>query len=127
MGMPRRPQEYPVHRVFLGRTRQPGRPSCSYPATRAAMASPISEVRRSTDDERSAIAAIAAVSTAAAALGAGEGVAHDALDAERGVDRDLGGDLVRGADAQGAAVARVGALGAFADDDEVDLTGIRQG
>ena len=53
--------------------------------------------------------------------GAGEGVADDALDAERGVDADLGGDLVRGADAQRAAVAGVGALGALADDDEVDL------
>ena len=64
---------------------------------------------------------------ARAALGAGEGVAHDALDAEGGVDRDLGGDLVRRADAQGAAVAGVGTLGAFADDDEVDLAGVRQG
>ena len=32
---------------------------------------------------------------ARAALGAGERVADDPLDAERGVDRDLGGDLVR--------------------------------
>jgi hypothetical protein len=34
---------------------------------------------------------------------------------------------VRGADAQGAAVADVGALGALADDDEVDLAGVDQG
>ena len=50
----------------------------------------------------------------------GEGVAHDPLDAERGVDADLGRDLVRGPDPQGPAVADVGALGALADDDEVD-------
>ena len=60
---------------------------------------------------------------ARAGLGAGEGVADDPLDAEPGVDADLGGDLVRGADAQRAAVADVGALGALADDDEVDAVG----
>jgi hypothetical protein len=32
---------------------------------------------------------------AGAGLGAGEGVTHDALDPEAGVDADLGGDLVR--------------------------------
>ena len=56
-------------------------------------------------------------------LGAGERVADDALDAVAGVDADLGRDLVRGADAQGAAVARVGPLGALADHDEVDAVG----
>jgi hypothetical protein len=60
---------------------------------------------------------------AGAALGAGEGVAHDALDAEPGVDADLGRDLVRGAGAQEATVADVGALGALANDDEVDAVG----
>ena len=39
--------------------------------------------------------------------------------------RDLGGDLVRGADAERAAVAGVGALGALAHDDEVDLARVR--
>ena len=63
---------------------------------------------------------------ARAALGAGEGVADDALDAERGVDRDLGGDLGRRTDAQRAAVAGVGALGALADHHEVDLAGVGQ-
>ena len=53
--------------------------------------------------------------------GPGERVAHDALDAERGVEADLGGDLVRGADADGATGAGVRALGALADDDEVDV------
>ena len=62
---------------------------------------------------------------ARAGLGAGEGVAHDALDAEAGVDADLGGDLVRGAGAQRAAVADVGPLGALADDDEVDAVRAR--
>ena len=57
---------------------------------------------------------------ARARLGAGEGVTHDPLDAESGVDADLGRDLVRGADAQRAAVADVGPLGALADDDEVE-------
>ena len=58
-----------------------------------------------------------------ARLGPGERVAHHALDPEAGVDADLGRDLGRGADAQGAAVAGVGALGALAHDDEVDATG----
>ena len=60
---------------------------------------------------------------ARAGLGAGEGVTHDALDAEAGVDAHLGGDLVGGAGAQRAAVADVRALGALADDDEVDAVG----
>ena len=60
-------------------------------------------------------------------LGAGEGVADDALDAVRGVDRDLGGDLGRGADAERAAVADVGTLGALAHDDEVDLAALGRG
>ena len=59
---------------------------------------------------------------ARALLRAGEGVADDPLDAEGGVDRHLGGDLGRGADAQRAAVAGVRALGALADDHEVDVT-----
>ena len=50
-----------------------------------------------------------------------EGVPDDALDAVRGVDADLGGDLGGGAGADDAAVADVQALGALADDDEVDL------
>jgi hypothetical protein len=44
----------------------------------------------------------------------------DPLDTEPGVDADLGGDLVGGTRAQRTAVADVRALGAFADDDEVD-------
>ena len=54
-----------------------------------------------------------------AAAGQLEGVADAALDAHAGVDRALGGDLVRGALAQEAALAGVGALGVLADDDEV--------
>ena len=50
-----------------------------------------------------------------------EGVANDPLHAEGGVHRDLGGDLVRRTDPQRATVAGVRALGAFADDDEVDV------
>ena len=53
-----------------------------------------------------------------------EGVPDDPLDAEGRVDADLGGDLVRGADAHRAAVADVRALGALADDDEVDVAGV---
>ena len=41
--------------------------------------------------------------------------------AERGVDADLGGDLVRRAHPERAAVAGVRALGALAHDDEVDV------
>ena len=59
------------------------------------------------------------------ALGAGERVADHPLDAERGVDADLGGDLGRRADAQRAAVAGVGTLGALADHHEVDVAGVR--
>ena len=61
---------------------------------------------------------------ARAGLGAREGVADDALDAERGVDADLGGHLLRRADTDRAAVADVGSLGAFADDHEVDVAPI---
>ena len=57
---------------------------------------------------------------ALAAAGQVEGVADAALDAHAGVDRALGGDLVRRALAQEAALAGVGALGVLADDDEVD-------
>jgi hypothetical protein len=53
-------------------------------------------------------------------LGSGEGVPNHPLDAESGVDADLGRDLVRGADAHRAAIADIGSFGAFADDDEVD-------
>ena len=56
---------------------------------------------------------------ARARLRAGEGVTHDPLDAEARVDARLGGDLVGRADAQRTAVADVRALGALADDDEV--------
>jgi len=59
--------------------------------------------------------------------GAAEGVTDHALHAEGRVDADLGGDLVRGADAQRPAVADVRALGALADDDEVDVARLRQG
>ena len=61
---------------------------------------------------------------ARAPLRAGERVAYDALDAERRVHADLGGDLVRGTDAERTAVAGVGTLGALADDHEVDVTGV---
>ena len=44
-----------------------------------------------------------------------EGVPDDPLDAEGGVEADLGGDLVRGVLAQHPAVADVRALGALAD------------
>ena len=57
---------------------------------------------------------------ARARLGTGEGIAHDPLHAIPGVDADLGRDLVRGVDAQRATVADIRALGALADDDEVD-------
>ena len=56
-----------------------------------------------------------------------KGVAHDALDAVGGVDADLGRNLVRGAHSHGATVAAVEALGAFANDDEVDIAGVGQG
>ena len=63
------------------------------------------------------------------ALGQLEGVADAALDAHAGVDRALGGDLVRRALAQDAALAGVGALGVLADHDHVDvaLGGTRNG
>ena len=50
-----------------------------------------------------------------------ERVADDPLDAVRRVDAHLGGDLVRGAAADGAAVADVRPLGALPDHDEVDV------
>jgi hypothetical protein len=56
-----------------------------------------------------------------------EGVADDALDTEGGVERHLGGDLVRGVLAQDAAVADVGALGALADAQHVDRAGVGEG
>ena len=66
------------------------------------------------------------VSLRAALLGPAERVADDALHPEGRVDADLGGDLVRRTDPERAAVAGVGALGALADDDEVDLTRVGQ-
>ena len=57
----------------------------------------------------------------------GERVAHDALDAVRGVHRDLVGDLGGRADADRAAVADVRTFGALADDDEVDLARVGEG
>ena len=59
-------------------------------------------------------------------LGPGERVPDHPLDAVRRVDRHLGGDLGRRTDPQRAAVADVRALGALADDDEVDLARVRQ-
>ena len=54
-----------------------------------------------------------------AAAGQLEGVADAALDADAGVDRALGGDLVGRALAEEPALAGVGALGVLADHDEV--------
>ena len=54
-------------------------------------------------------------------LGAREGLLHDAADPERGVDADLGGDLVWSADADRAPVTGVGTLRALADHHEVDV------
>src|SRR5450756_2285672 len=53
-----------------------------------------------------------------------KGVPDHALDPEGGVETHFGGDLVRRADTQRAAVAGVRAFGAFAHDDEVHLTGV---
>ena len=61
---------------------------------------------------------------AGARVGLLEGVAHHALDAERGIDGHLGCDLVRRALADHTAVSAVQALGALADHEEVDLTGV---
>src|SRR6478672_10180399 len=61
---------------------------------------------------------------ARAALGAGERVADDPLDAERRIEGDLGGDLVRGSHTDRATVAGVGAFGPLADHHEVDLAGL---
>ena len=55
-----------------------------------------------------------------------EGVPDHPLDAEGGVEADLGGDLVRGVLAQHAAVADVGALGALADAEHVDRARVGQ-
>ncbi len=54
-------------------------------------------------------------------LGAREGLFDDAADSERGVDADLGGDLVRSADADRAPVTGVGTLRALADHHEIDV------
>jgi hypothetical protein len=48
-------------------------------------------------------------------------LAHDPLDPERGVDADLGGDLVRRPGPDRATVAHVGPLRALPHHDEVDL------
>ena len=55
-----------------------------------------------------------------------EGVAHQALHTVCGVEGDFGGDFVRGALANHAAVADVGAFGAFTHDHEVDVAGVGQ-
>ena len=60
----------------------------------------------------------------AAGCGKLESVADQALHAVRGVEGDLGGDFVRGALANHAAVADVGAFGAFTHDHEVDVAGV---
>ena len=57
----------------------------------------------------------------------GERVADDPLDAVAGVQALLGGDLGRGARVHRAAGAGVEALGALADDHEVDLAGLDAG
>jgi hypothetical protein len=54
-------------------------------------------------------------------LRAAEGVADHPLDAVGSVQADLGGHLVRGAGTHRATVADVRALGALADDHEVDV------
>ena len=59
-------------------------------------------------------------------LGAFEGIAHGPFDAVPGVDRDLGRHLVGSVGAHGSTGSGVGALGALADDDEVDLARVRQ-
>ena len=61
-----------------------------------------------------------------AVLRAVESITHNALNTVTGVLRNLRGDFVLSALAQGAAVAGVQALGAFADHDEVNLTRISQ-
>ena len=53
--------------------------------------------------------------------------AHDALHPERGVEADLGGDLVGRADPDRTAGARVGTFRALADHHEVDVGIARQG
>ena len=50
-----------------------------------------------------------------------ESITYHAFDAVPGVDADLGGDLVRGVDANGSTVAGVRPLGALPDHDEVDV------
>src|SRR5690606_2250940 len=57
----------------------------------------------------------------------GEGVADHTFDTEPGVGADLGGDLVRGVDPDSATGARVGALGALADDHEIDIRATGEG
>ena len=62
----------------------------------------------------------------AALLGELERVSHDPLDPVRGVDAQLVGDLVRGADPESPAVADVRALGALADDHEIHIARMRE-
>ena len=54
-------------------------------------------------------------------LSAPERVFHDAADAERRVDADLGGHFMGGADPDRAASAGVRTLGALADHHEIDV------
>ena len=53
-----------------------------------------------------------------------EGVAYQALHTVCGVEGHFGGDFVRGALANHAAVADVGAFGAFTHNDKVDVAGV---
>ena len=53
-------------------------------------------------------------------------VPHHALHPVGRVDRDLGGDFVGGSDTQCTTVPDVGSLGSLADDDEVDVAGVRE-
>ena len=58
---------------------------------------------------------------AVAVAGKFEGIAHQALNTESGVHRNLVGNLLRGTDANRAAVANVWAFGAFAHNDKVNV------
>ena len=49
-----------------------------------------------------------------------ERIPHHPVDAERGVEADLRGHLVRGSGADHAAISGVGTLGTLAHDDEID-------
>ena len=62
----------------------------------------------------------------AALLSARERIFHDAADAERRVDADLGRHFMRGADADRPACPGVRTLGALADHHEIDVRVARQ-